>query len=204
MRGSQWGEGAVPTLEALWNRRVMILGEVKTGKTRLSAAWLAHLAAAGHGPRTAVLDLAPPARGGVGGPLRPPEGAGVLYRAAAVVPPRLTAHDEAGAEGLAQANARVIEGLFADYLEAPRPILLVNDATLYLQAGDLGRFLEVLASAATCLVNAYYGRSFPEYALSRRERRLTDELAAACDAVVRLPADRTDPSDQTDRSDRSD
>jgi hypothetical protein len=186
MRGSQWGEGGIPTLEELWNRRVLILGEVKTGKTRLSAAWLAHLAAAGHGPRTAVLDLAPPARGGVGGPLLSPPGVGVLYRAAVVAPPRLTAADEAGAERLARVNARAIESLFADYRQAPRPILLVNDATLYLQAGDLGRFLEVLASAATCLVNAYYGSSFPDYALSRRERRLTDELAATCDRVIRL------------------
>jgi GTPase SAR1 family protein len=176
----------VQRLSEFWNHRVLILGDVNAGKTRLSAAWLTRLVEAGHGPSTAVLDLAPPLRGRVGGPLPPPQGAGVLYRAAVVVPPRLTAADEAGAERLAQANAAAIEALFADYLRAPRPILLVNDATLYLQAGDLARFLAVLAPSPTCLVNAYYGRSFPEYALSRRERRLTDELAAACDRVVRL------------------
>lgn len=173
-------------LAELWNHRVLILGDVNAGKTRLSAAWLARIVGAGRGPSTAVLDLAPPPRRGVGGPLLPPPGAGVLYRAAAVVPPRLTAADEAGAERLAQANAAAIEALFREYLRAPRPILLVNDATLYLQAGGLARFLAVLAPSPTCLVNAYYGRSFPEYALSRRERRLTDELAAACDRVVRL------------------
>jgi hypothetical protein len=173
-------------LSDLWNRRVLILGDVNAGKTRLSAAWLARIVEAGHGPSTAVLDLAPPPRRGVGGPLLPPPGAGVLYRAAVVVPPRLTAADEEEAERLARANAIAIEELFTEYLRAPRSILLVNDATLYLQAGELARFLEVLAPSATCLVNAYYGRSFPEYALSRRERRRTDELAAAFDRVVRL------------------
>ena len=60
------------------------------------------------------------------------------------------------------------------YLAAPRDILLVNDATLYLQAGCLTRFVALLDSAATAVINAYAGAYFSDGPLTRHEQRLTD------------------------------
>ena len=96
------------------------------------------------------------------------------------------AKTEEEAERLARANAAAIDPLLQDPRLAERTILVVNDATLYLQAGTYDHFLRVIRSAETTLINAYYGHSFPDYRLSRRERLLTDRLMEDCDRVIRL------------------
>jgi len=166
-------------------RRTLILGDVNTGKTRLTRSILEAFAAAGEAQEIALLDLAPEPAGDVGGKF-PASAAGVLHLTTAIVPPRLTGTDEAEVARLAAANADRIEALFDSYLKQPRPILFVNDATLYLQAGSLERFAGLLAGAATAVVNAYQGRHFADGPLTRRERRLTDALARRCDRVIRI------------------
>ena len=84
-------------------------------------------------------------------------------------------------------NARRIEAMMDRYLAAPRDILLVNDATLYLQAGCLTRFVALLDSAATAVINAYAGAYFSDGPLTRHEQRLTDRLGRRCDRIIRLP-----------------
>lgn len=165
-------------------RRTLILGDVNTGKTRLTRSILEAFAAAGEAQEIALLDLAPGPVGGVGGKF-PASAAGVRHLTTAIVPPRLTGTDEAQVARLATANAGRIEALFDSYLKRPRPLLFVNDATLYLQAGSLERFCELLDSAATAVVNAYHGVHFADGPLTRRERRLTEALARRCDRVVR-------------------
>jgi hypothetical protein len=168
-------------------RRTLIVGDVNTGKTRLTAAVLNAWAAQGRSREIAVLDLSPEPRRGIGGRLMLPAAFHGVYLAAAIAPPRLQAGSEAAAEVLAAANAAVITPLLDEFRRAARPILIVNDATLFLQAGDYERLLAVLDTSETALINAYYGNSFPDYRLSRRERRLTERLMAACHRVIRLP-----------------
>lgn len=168
-------------------RRTLIVGDVKSGKTGLTEAVLASWTALGRSPDIAVLDLAPELRRGIGGRLRLPVGYQGTYLTTAIAPPRLQARSEGDAEALAAANAAAIDPLLDDARLAACPILVVNDATLYLQAGDDARFLALIGACDTALINAYYGHSFPEYRLSRRERRLTERLMDACHQVVRLP-----------------
>ena len=168
------------------NRRTLILGDVNSGKTRLTAAILDTFAAAGAAGQIALIDLAPDPVGGVGGKFAPPA-AGVAHLTCAIVPPRLTGQSALEIAALAAANADGIEVLMDRYLARPRPILFVNDATLYLQAGSLERFGKLLDSAATAVVNAYRGTHFPDGPLTRRERHLTDILARRFDRVIRLP-----------------
>ena len=115
------------------NRRTLILGDVNSGKTRLTAAILDAFAEAGEAGRIALLDLAPDPVATVGGKMAPVHSK-VRYLTCPIVPPRLTGRDEKDIAALAAANARRIEVLMDAYLSAPRDVLFVNDATLYLQA----------------------------------------------------------------------
>ena len=104
-----------------------------------------------------------------------------------IVPPRLTGRNEEEANRLARDNAGAIEALLQEVRLTHQSILVINDATLYLQAGRYERLMAVIQQAPTALINAYYGHSFPDYQLSRQERRLTDRLIEECDRVIRLP-----------------
>jgi hypothetical protein len=181
------------TTRACEGRRTLIIGDVNSGKTHFTEQVLAAWTAQGRSRDIVVLDLAPEARRSIGGPLAlPPDFAGI-YLAAPIVPPRLQARNEEEAEALAQANARSIEHLFGHPGLATCSILVINDATLYLQAGHYDRLIAVLQPVETVLINAYYGESFPDYRLSRRERRLTDRLIQDCHRVIRLSGRHTSP-----------
>ena len=168
-------------------RRTLIVGDVNSGKTRLTEEILAAWIAQGRSPDIAVLDLAPQTRHGIGGRLTLPQGFEGAYQAPAITPPRLSAKTAEEAEKLARANAEAIDPFLWDPQLASHTILIINDATLYLQAGDYDRFIQVVRSAETTLLNAYYGHSFPDYRLSRRERLLTERLIEDCDRIMRLP-----------------
>ena len=88
---------------------------------------------------------------------------------------------------LAEDNSAAIEKLFKKLLRQKRAILFVNDATLYLQAGRFQRFVEVLDTASTQIINAYYGRSFADSDLTRREKNRTEDLMKACDKIIKMP-----------------
>jgi hypothetical protein len=167
-------------------RRTLIIGDVNTGKTRLTEEVLACWVAQGRSPQIAVLDLAPETSEGIGGRLKLPEGFQGFYLATPIVPPRLKARTEEEAERLAEANAAAIESLLQDSRLGTCSILIINDVTLYLQAGRYEHLHQVFCSAETALINAYYGQSFPDYRLSRRERRRTDRLIKDCDHILRL------------------
>ena len=169
-------------------RRTLIIGDVNTGKTRLTEQALASWTAQGRSKSVVVLDLAPQPRGGIGGLLARPAGFQGVYLATPIVPPRLSARDEIEADALARANAEAIEVLLENARRIAAPILVINDVTLYLQAGRYERLMAVIHTAGTALINAYYGHSFPDYRLSRQERRLTDRLIQDCDRMIRLPA----------------
>jgi len=75
---------------------------------------------------------------------------------------------------------------FSSFAQEKRNILVINDATLYLHAGVLSRFLMLLDTAATQVINAYWGETFQDSALTQREKRLTLKLKATCDEIVYL------------------
>lgn len=169
------------------DRRTLILGDVNTGKTRETLRILSDWVAANPTPLMTVLDLAPEAVHGIGGRLTLPAGFAGRYLFADIIPPRLTGRNADEIAQLAAANARAIEPLLDAFLKDPHPFLVINDVTLYLQAGDDTRLATVLQSATTVLINAYYGESFVDHPISRRERRLTDRLIKDCDQVIRMP-----------------
>jgi hypothetical protein len=168
-------------------QHTLIVGEVNSGKTRLTESILAAWVGQGRSADAVVLDLAPVTGSSIGGRLRLPVGFQGVCLTADLVPPRLSARTEEEAETLAAANAQAIEKLFEDPRLAASGILVINDVTLYLQAGDYDRLRSLIQPVETVLINAYYGHSFPDYRLSRIERRLTDRLIQDSHRIIRLP-----------------
>lgn len=184
----------------LLGAKTLILGEVGSGKTRLAAKLLKEAISLGYAARIAVLDLSPAARAPsgelVGAPLTayvkpaPP----IRY----LRPPRVRAPRLEGRSGeevlkLAEENAKAMEKLFEEFLKEPRKVVFVNDVSLYLHAGRLGKLLSALSGASTAILNGYYGRGLNDdkgSGLSLRERRLMEKLAEKMDLIVRMEGSR--------------
>jgi len=166
------------------NKRTLILGDVKSGKTARTLEILRGFVQAGYANRIAVIDMAPDPVRGIGGKITPPPDTPLLYLTATIAAPRLTGIDDQDTHRLAAQNARAIEALFVSLHRQPRDILFVNDASLYLQAGEFSTFLAALETASTQIINAYYGSTFADSSLTQREKHLIERLMKTCDSVI--------------------
>ena len=172
-------------LEDYLSRKTLILGDVNTGKTTLTRKVLETLCRRDLGGRIAIVDMAPEVpeklakeKGlpGVGGKLTPPEGHDILYLGGHYEPPRLSSKTEEEAMEKARQNRRIIEGLFRKLDGRSRDILLVNDVSIYLQAGTTENLTRWLDRAATVIANGYWGKRLGGGTLTERERTETAKL----------------------------
>lgn len=172
--------------ETYLNRKTLIMGEVNSGKTHRTFCIVTCLCHNGHAGEIVVLDLAPQTTAGIGGRL---EIAHPLIQVlqTTIIPPRLTGRDSAHILQLARQNAQEIEPLLDLVQTSQRSILVVNDASLYLQAGSLQRFLQTIAVFPTVVMNAYFGQSFSASPFTEVEQKSVLDLARASDRVIRLP-----------------
>ena len=168
------------------NRRTLIVGDVNTGKTGKTLEILAAFVEAGYAGDIAVLDFSPDPVAGVGGKMKLPQDPPLFYLTALIHAPRMTGRDARHMRQLACENAGVIEAMFVKLLGVAKTIIFVNDATLYLHAGDLKRFLDMLKPFPTQIMNAFLGDRFTDSALTRREKQLTQRLMAGCNNVITL------------------
>jgi hypothetical protein len=168
-------------------KRTLIIGDANTGKTGRALEILQLFLKEGYAKKIAILDMGIESVQGIGGKMKPPEGEPVLYLTIPITAPRLMGKDEHHALQLAEENANNIEKLFIKFQQKKREVLFVNDATLYLQAGRLERFIEILNTASTQVINAYYGSAFSDSKLTRREKKLTEDFMKTCDHVITMP-----------------
>jgi hypothetical protein len=173
-------------IEQYLNCQTLIAGDVNSGKTTRTTLILDLFLEAGYGEQIAILDLSPDPIRGIGGKLPLRSETPVLQLTADITAPRLMGKDAAHTLQLAKSNARKIEALFEELKNQRRKILFVNDATLYLQSGNLALFLSMLEMSSTRIINAYYGNTFKDSELTRRERQLSDALINASDKVIFL------------------
>ena len=180
-------------------RRILVIGDVNTGKTTLCQRWLNELCQQGLGARTAVIDLAPTIsrelalqRGivGAGGELHAPAGSGVLDLRTHLEPPRLSSSTENEALEKAARNAQRIDALLGR-LEPQRDILFINDVTLFLQARSAASLIKSARfdRRTTLVINGYRGERLGGGALTRHETAEMAELEklfAEQGEVVRL------------------
>jgi hypothetical protein len=169
-------------------RRTLVIGDLNTGKTTFCGRILQTFIKNGYGSQITAVDLAPDAIGGIGGKLSPELTRDLYYVTAPIAAPRLTGKNETQILQLARRNARIIESLFMRLQAHSKSILFINDATLYLQAGNFKRLAELLDGFTTVLINAYYGDSFPQSSLTRREKLQTEALMTICDQIIQPPA----------------
>ena len=168
-------------------RRTLIVGDINSGKTARTFEILQLFLNEGYAKKIAILDLAPGSIRGFGGKMEPPLDEPLIYLTTSISAPRLMGKDEDHTRQLAEENAQTIERLFTKFHRQKKEILFVNDATLYLQAGHFKRFLEILDTTSTQIINAYYGNIFTDSELTRRERKLTENLMKTCDQVITMP-----------------
>ena len=178
------------------NRHTLIHGEINTGKTTLTARILEALRRRVGDRDLAVLDLAPviplkpgTARGfsGVGGRLLATGREGdLLYLHPRLVPPRLSSSTEEEAAKAARNNLAVIRPLLDELVRNQRPILLVNDITLYLQAGSAMDLVPYLSEARTVVANGYFGNKLGTGALSGREKQQMQALMTLFPRLITL------------------
>lgn len=172
------------------------MGEVGSGKSRLTAKLLEEAIGLGHSDRIAVIDLSPdirlPSGEVVGAPLTSYVAIGppIKYmRPMGIRAPRLEGRDREEILRLAEGNARAMEAVFDQYLRGAREILFINDVSLYLHGGELGLLLSVISKANTSILNGYYGARLEEdrcSGISRRERALMEDLADRMDLIIEI------------------
>ena len=170
-------------------KRILVIGDVNTGKTTLCKRWLSELCQQGLGARIALIDMAPTIshelalkRGivGAGGELRAPEGSQVLDLRAHLEPPRLSSSSESEALEKAKRNAQLIDALLRRQ-EPQRDILFINDVTLFLQARSAASLIGAAGfdTRTTLVVNGYRGERLGGGALTRHETAEMVELEKA-------------------------
>jgi hypothetical protein len=177
-------------------KKVLITGDLGSGKTGLLAKLLDEAINSKQGAKITVIDMAPGKRDvgshTIGKTLREylKNLDLVQYMAPKnVYAPRLDGSSKQQVEKLALANAKNIGALFDEFMEKRSKILFINDATLFLHRGELAKLFKVISKCSTFVANGYRGK-FPAddmgTGISRRERRLLDKLQKSMDIVIEL------------------
>ena len=185
-----------PSFSDLVGKKTLIMGSVRTGKTRLTVELLEEAVRLGYAGDVTVIDMAPRTElvegNSIGGRLEESTEAcrEVRYLAPErVETPRLRAASPAQLLSLVRLNAERIGPLLVSYHERPSPILFVNDLSIYLQAGSADQVLSAAQRAETFIANGYYGEFFSSdhgTGVSEKERELMDLVASRMDVVIRL------------------
>ncbi|MEM4020828.1 MAG: hypothetical protein QXI18_00415 [Nitrososphaerota archaeon] len=177
--------------EKLLDRRVLICGEVGAGKTRLLASFLKFLVDRELGGDVTVIDLAP-GYGDIGRPVESyyPEVKMLRYmRPGRIYPPRLLGRSREEVLRYAEINLLEARKLLEDYVRAPSRILLINDLTIYLHAGDPDDILRLLDLCETFAATAYEGEALEDdkgSGITMRERRGLSRIKEHMDIIVNL------------------
>ncbi len=177
-------------------KRILITGDVNSGKTTLTKSILDVLCCDGLSSRIVIVDMGPEIpeeiavkKGikGVGGKLTTGRWEDIVYLSTSLMPPRLTSKTEEEAVGKAEDNRRRIDGLFNRFRQADRDILFINDISMYLQAGHAKDLLQWIESAGTVVANGYYGQKLGTGRLSLREAEEMGRIINAFPYHVRMP-----------------
>ncbi|MFX0096308.1 MAG: hypothetical protein ACFE7E_00945 [Candidatus Hodarchaeota archaeon] len=175
-------------------KKTLILGDIGTGKTRLTAQIIKELLKNGYRNDITIIDLAPiqPSNCGrkVGGRITDYINIDqVRYLTSnSITAPRSTARSRDELVVMIVKNKQLIDPLLNKYLESPTKILTINDLTMYLHAGKLDKMEECILKSESFIGNAYYGTFFKNdlgTGVSARERKLTDKLCRIMDKTIR-------------------
>jgi len=173
-------------------KKVLILGEAGSGKTKLAAQLLRELMTLVNPEEITVIDLAPQRVGEIGGKLTDYVSitGGVKYFSPEnVYTPRLAGASPKQVLHYAELNRKNMEPLLNRFIRNVTEVLVLNDVTLYLHSGKLETVLKCVRLANTFLATAYYGSKLAEdlgTGISSKEKQLTDKLATSMDSTLKI------------------
>jgi len=178
------------------NKKSLILGEVKSGKTKFTAELFKEAVKLGYGFKIAIIDLAPKTKvfnkEFIGLPLTEYINidSTIVYLRPRVKAPRIEGKNKEEILKIAEENAIAIERVFKKFLESNREILFINDVSIYLHKGELSKLFLILNKAKTAILNGYYGKFFNNNdlgsSISLREKCLMIELAKSMDMLIEM------------------
>ncbi len=186
--------------EKLEGKKTLIIGEVGSGKTRLTASLLREFIEQNGPDEITMLDFSPSqlnlGRVRVGGRVKdffPDLYCHAYESSSSIRAPRLEGKDADDVRTLAEHNASITSGLIGRYLLSPTSHLFINDLTIHLHAGDFDLLLKALRKSKTFVGNAYNGSSLlPDYGsgISKRERDLLRRIIMEVDILIELQKER--------------
>jgi len=173
-------------------KKLLIIGEVGRGKTRLTAELLEKLANELYPKDVTVIDMTPTKVAGIANRL--PAYTNTISKVMYLTPPLVRAPRIEGKERgeviyLANFNKNSIEPLIQSFLKQPTPVLIIDNLSIYLHAGDVSKIFDCMDVAKTFIANSYYGTSLSDdknSGITERERKLIDRLIEKSDTIIRL------------------
>jgi hypothetical protein len=103
--------------------------------------------------------------------------------------PRIEGRNATEVTDFARANAESIDESLESFLANPTPILFINDASIYLQAGEIRILLKSVRAVETFVANAYQGTTLlndRHSGISKREQLALNALKRAMNKVIVL------------------
>ncbi|MEN2974032.1 MAG: hypothetical protein ABDH32_00440 [Candidatus Caldarchaeales archaeon] len=174
------------------DKKTLLSGEAGSGKTKFIVNFLKFLVDNGYGKDTTVIDMAPSKIYGIGGSMR--EYTDIVsntryLKPENIWPPRLLGKDRLEVLKYSEENMKSLTPLIDEYLSNPTSILLVNDLTIYLHAGDIEKILKLIDVPKTFMATAYEGVRLEDdkgSGITERERRLLNILKKKMDNVLKF------------------
>ncbi|MBS7625927.1 hypothetical protein KEJ51_02640 [Candidatus Bathyarchaeota archaeon] len=184
----------------LARRKTLILGEISTGKTSLTARFLKEALQTENPKDITLIDMAPdkiihrgkPIGGRILDITELPCAMRVL-QPSRVNPPRHSAKSKEELLKFVEDNRKAIEEVLDIYLDRPTPILFINDLSIYLQSGRWRKIFEAMNRSETFIANAYYGETLKEdlgTEVSEVEKRLVEKLSDRVDLIIKLQGEQ--------------
>lgn len=177
-------------IKELLKKKTLIVGDVATGKTKLTSFIIKEMINEGMKNDITIIDMAPERKGKVGGKIRDFIDVNNLrYYTFKALGPRSNAKDEKTLYRIAEMNRKNIEVFFEVYKKQPTKILVINDLTIYLHAGSLERIFEIINLAETFIGNAYKGSFFENSVFkdfNEKEKEVLKMVEKFMDIVIEL------------------
>jgi len=175
-------------------RKSLIIGDVSSGKSRLTASIVVDWIEEELGSDITIIDLAPRYRG-IGRGLDEYIEEEYLERVfkylsdERISAPRLMSRSKNELINLIKMNYSLALRLFELYLDNPSDILVINDLSICLHYGEPKVLQDMFNNADTVLANSYYGKGISSVfyrELDVLERRRVENLFRFMDILVKL------------------